>query len=141
MPTISPAHHSKKVVAEITQRVADLERTQRTEDVDSFMALFDTDAVWVTGGGRRLVGRDAIATFTRGVLPGAFSDGGSVSYTVDHILFISDEVVLTGVSQEYFDAQGKPAGSGLPTYIWRRAGDTWLIVSGQNTGVPEEETH
>lgn len=138
MSTIAPTHHSAKAIAVVTQGVAEIERAQRAEDVDGFMALFDTDAVWVTGGGRRLVGRDTIAEFTRGVLPGSFSDGGSVSYKIDHILFITEQVVLTGVSQEYIDAEGKPAGRGLPTYIWRRTGDSWLIVSGQNTGVPEE---
>lgn len=139
MPTITPANSSTEVVTELTQLIAEIERVQRTEDVDGFMALFDTDAVWVTGGGRRLVGKDTIDKFTRSVLPGSFKDGGSVNYKVDHILFISDDVVLTGVDQEYFDAAGKSAGRGLPTYIWRRTGDTWLLVAGQNTGVPEED--
>jgi ketosteroid isomerase-like protein len=40
----------------LIQRVAELERSQQQEDVDGFLALFDEDAVWVTGGGIRLIG-------------------------------------------------------------------------------------
>ena len=114
------------------RRVADLERTQRQEDVDGFLALFDPHAVWVTGGGKRLIGRDAIAAFTRTVLPGAMA-AGSVSYVVEHVLFLSPDIALTGVRQEYTDHAGKATGAGLPSYVWRRAGGSWLIVTGQNT--------
>lgn len=139
MPTVSPANQPKEIVHALIQRVAELERTQRAEDVEGFVALFDADAVWVTGGGRRLVGRKAIADFTRSVLPGAFADNNSVTYTVDHLFFISENVVLTSVSQEYFDAEGASTGRGLPSYVWRRTGGMWQIVVGQNTAVPASE--
>ena len=119
---------------QLTALVATVERTQRAEDVEGFLALFDPDAVWVTGGGRRLVGREAIAEFTRAVLPGGMN-GGSVTYVVDHIAFIADDVAVTGVNQQYTDREGNPAGEGRPTYVWRRAGGTWRIVVGQNTTV------
>lgn len=84
---------------------AELERTQRAEDVDAFPSLVDSDAVWVTAGGARLIGKATIAAFTRNVLPGAFADG-SVRYEVEHVRFITDDVALTGVSQEYLTADG-----------------------------------
>ncbi|GAA1742820.1 SgcJ/EcaC family oxidoreductase [Luedemannella helvata] len=118
----------------LTGLVATIERTQRAEDVVGFLALFDPDAVWVTGGGRRLIGRTAIAEFTRAVLPGGMA-GGSVTYKVEHIAFITDDVAVTGVNQQYTGPDGRPTGAGLPTYVWRRAGGTWRIVVGQNTTV------
>ena len=82
MPTVSPEGSPEADVAALVGLVAELERTQQQEDVDGFLALFDPAAVWVTGGGRRLIGRDVIGEFTRGVLPGAMADG-SVTYEVD----------------------------------------------------------
>ena len=137
MPTVAPEGAPADLVETLTARVAELERTQQQEDVDGFLALFDEDAVWVTGGGRRLVGLGVIAQFTRQVLPGAMTDG-SVTYEVDHVLIIADDVVLTGVNQQYVDLAGHATGAGLPTYVWRRRHGSWLIVSGQNTGVPED---
>lgn len=137
MPTVAPEGAPADLVETLTARVAELERTQQQEDADGFLALFDEDAVWVTGGGRRLVGLGVIAEFTRQVLPGAMTDG-SVTYVVDHVLVIVDDVVLTGVNQQYVDLAGHPTGAGLPTYVWRRRHGSWLIVSGQNTGVPED---
>ncbi|HZM41987.1 MAG TPA: SgcJ/EcaC family oxidoreductase [Acidimicrobiales bacterium] len=138
MPTVAPEDAPADLVETLTSRVAELERTQQQEDVDGFLALFDDDAVWVTGGGRRLVGRPVIAEFTRSVLPGAMA-GGSVTYVVDHVLVVRDDVVLTGVNQQYVDNAGHPTGAGLPTYVWRRREGSWLIVAGQNTGVPAED--
>ena len=138
MPTVAPDGAPADLVETLTARVAELERTQQQEDVDGFLALFDGDAVWVTGGGRRLVGLPVIAEFTRSVLPGGMADG-SVTYVVDHVLVIGDDVVLTGVNQQYVDGAGSPTGAGLPTYVWRRRGGSWLIVAGQNTAVPEAE--
>jgi uncharacterized protein (TIGR02246 family) len=138
MPTVAPESAPADLVETLTARVAELERTQQQEDVDGFLALFDEDAVWVTGGGRRLKGLPVIAEFTRSVLPGAMADG-SVTYVVDHVLVISDDVVLTGVNQQYVDLAGNPTGAGLPTYVWRRRQGSWLIVAGQNTTAPPDE--
>jgi uncharacterized protein (TIGR02246 family) len=135
MPTVAPESAPADLVETLTARVAELERTQQQEDVDGFLALFDEDAVWVTGGGRRLKGLPVIAEFTRSVLPGAMADG-SVTYVVDHVLVISDDVVLTGVNQQYVDLAGNPTRAGLPTYVWRRRQGSWLIVAGQNTTAP-----
>ena len=139
MPTVTPSDAPHDDIATLVQRVAELERTQRSEDVEGFLALFDADAVWVTGSGRRLIGLDVIAQFTRKVLPGAMSDG-SVSYEVEHVAFIRPDVALTGVRQQYTDLQGQPklGSAGSPSYVWRRTGQTWKIVAGQNTGVLTE---
>ena len=115
-------------------RVAELERSQRAEDVDGFLALFASTAVWVTGGGRRLVGLSEISTFTHDVLPGAFADG-SVDYEVEHISAITPRVFLTGVRQVYRDRDGHPTSQGLPSYVWKEEGGVWYIVAGQNTAV------
>lgn len=65
MPTVSPSEARPADVEAPIQMVALLERTQRTEDLGGFLALFDPEAVWVTGGGRRLIGLDIIGAFTR----------------------------------------------------------------------------
>jgi uncharacterized protein (TIGR02246 family) len=131
-PTVVPAETPAANIDTLTARVADLERTQRAEDVEGFLALFDLQATWVTAGGQRLVGRDAIAEFTRQVLPGAFAEG-SVSYTVEVVETLAPDVVVTGVRQQYFDSDHKPTNAGSPTYVWRRTSGQWLIVVGQNT--------
>ncbi|GAA0980278.1 hypothetical protein GCM10009555_046410 [Acrocarpospora macrocephala] len=141
MHTITPAEASSLDADRLVELVAVVERTQRAEDVEGFLALFDPEAVWVTGGGRRLVGLDVIAEFTRSVLPGGMA-GMSVRYEVEHIRFITPDVALTAVRQEYLTTAGEPLtprSLGLPTYLWRRgAGGDWSMVAGQNTGVPQE---
>jgi uncharacterized protein (TIGR02246 family) len=136
MPTVEPRDAANSDVAALVARVAELERTQRGEDVQGFLALFDPLAVWVTGGGRRLIGLDVIRSFTETVLPGAMADG-SVSYEVEHILFISPDVALTGVRQQYVDLEGHPTSAGLPSYVWRRTEGVWRIVAGQNTAAEQ----
>ena len=135
-PTVSPPESSPQDVEALVKRVAELERTQQQEDVEGFLALFDPLAVWVTGGGKRLIGLKVISDFTRTVLPGAMSDG-SVRYEVEHVLFISPDVVLTGVQQQYVDRDGNPTSGGLPSYVWRRTDQVWRIIAGQNTGVED----
>ncbi len=131
-PSVSPQNSSAEEVNALVERVAELERTQQKEDVQGFLALFDAQAVWVTGGGKRLIGLDAIGAFTRTVLPGAMSNG-SIKYDVEHVLFISPDIALTGVRQQYADFEGNPTGAGLPSYVWRRDNGVWKIITGQNT--------
>ena len=132
MPSVAPEGSPTADVSALIEMVAELQRTQRDEDVEGFLALFDPLAVWVTGGGRRLIGLEVIRSFTEAVLPGAMSDG-SVNYEVEHVLFISPEVALTGVKQQYLDRDGNATSAGLPSYVWRRSGRVWRIVAGQNT--------
>jgi len=139
-PSVTPLDGSPADVQALVDRVAELQRTQREEDVDGFLALFDPAAVWVTGGGNRLIGLEAIAAFTRQVLPGAMADG-SVTYEVEHVAFIRPDVALTGVRQQYLDLAGRPRDGwsrGSPTYVWSKTTDGWMIVAGQNTGVIED---
>jgi uncharacterized protein (TIGR02246 family) len=136
MPTISPPESPQEAINALIARVADVQRTQQQEDVPGFLSLFDPSAVRVTSGGRRLIGLDAISNFTRSVLPGAMSDG-SVTYSVEHILFISVDVVLTAVQQQYVDRDGNPTSAGRPSYVWRKTGGVWRIIAGQNTAVEE----
>ena len=123
------------VVDQLVARVAELERTQLSEDVDGFLGLFRPDATWVTGGGRRLTGLDEVAEFTRSVLPGAFTQG-SVRYEVELVRLLTPDVAVTGVSQTYVDEHGDETGRGLPTYVWTRVGEDWYLAVGQNTTVP-----
>ena len=124
-----------EVVDRLVGRVAELERSQREEDVPGFLALFAPDATWVTGGGERLIGLDRIREFTQRVLPGAFAHG-SVDYDVEHVSLISPTVALTGVQQAYKDDGGQVTSRGLPSYVWREEAGIWRIVAGQNTAVP-----
>ena len=127
------------VVDHLVARVAELERTQLSEDVDGFLGLFRPDATWVTGGGRRLTGLDEVAEFTRSVLPGAFAQG-SVRYEVELVRLLTPDVAVTGVSQTYVDEHGAETGRGLPTYVWTRVGEDWYLAVGQNTTVPTPDT-
>lgn len=139
MVSVTPAAHSSEDVAALIGRVAELERSQRTEDVEGFLALFEPDAVWVTGGGKRLIGLDVIADFTRQVLPGAMRDG-SVRYEVVHVTFIRPDIALTNVHQQYTDLDGNPADGmvGAPSYLWSKRDGLWRIAAGQNTTVVAE---
>ena len=143
MPAIThPNEASTADHDRLIQLVAEIERAQLAEDSEAFLALFDSDAVWVTGGGRRLVGLEEISEFTHAVLPGWRAGGGSATYVVNHVRFLTPDIAVTSVDQEYLDADGEPYSPrqrGLPTYTWRRRGNEWRIVNGQNTGVPEEE--
>jgi len=139
-PLIWPTDASTFDIDRLIQLVSALEKSQLTEDPDAFLVLFDPEAIWVTGGGRRLVGLDEISAFTRMVLPG-WMNGGSVTYVVRHIRFLTPDVAVTSVDQEYLDGDGNPHSPrqrGMPTYTWRRSGNDWKIVTGQNTGVVDD---
>lgn len=128
------------VVEQLLSRVEALEQSQRNEDVDAFVSLFADDAVWVTGSGVRLLGKDEIAQFTRRVLPGAFAGStDTVKYRLRHISELGPGVYLTGVDQIYVRRDSDPRDetpAGRPTYIWHQDPDgSWLMVSGQNTAV------
>src|SRR6266508_785597 len=91
---------SQEDVDAILDLVAKVEHAQRTEDVDGFIALFRKDALWVTGHGKRLYGRDTIEEFTRRVLPGATKDA-TATYVPDHLLFVRPDIAVVNVNQTY----------------------------------------
>ncbi|MFD7785651.1 SgcJ/EcaC family oxidoreductase [Streptomyces nojiriensis] len=120
----------------IHQVVAAVEASQQARDPDAFLSLFHPDALWTTGGGRVLIGLDAISEFTRAVLPGASWDG-EVSYTVTHLQFLRPDVAAVKVSQLYRSADG-PGDEGVPTYVMTKDDDgRWLLTVCQNTQVPK----
>ncbi|GGS03074.1 hypothetical protein Snoj_07610 [Streptomyces nojiriensis] len=120
----------------IHQVVAAVEASQRAKDPDAFLSLFHPDALWTTGGGKVLIGLDAISEFTRAVLPGASWDG-EVSYTVTHLQFLRPDVAAVKVSQLYHSADG-PGDEGVPTYVMTKGDDgRWLLTVCQNTQVPK----
>jgi uncharacterized protein (TIGR02246 family) len=65
----------------IERVVTTVERTQRAKDVEGFLALFHPAAMWTTAHGKVLIGLEAIAEFTRSVLPNASWDGVCVPKT------------------------------------------------------------
>ncbi|NEB82278.1 SgcJ/EcaC family oxidoreductase [Streptomyces sp. SID14478] len=123
-------------LAAIEQVVATVERTQRAKDPEGFLALFHPDALWTTGHGKVLIGFDAIAEFTRAVLPKASWDG-DVTYEVVHTQFLRADVAAVKVRQVYHSAaDGDSAGA--PLYVMTKQADGgWLLHVCQNTEVKE----
>ena len=87
-------------VEAINEVVATIEHSQNNELVEEFVGLFRADAIWTTGHGRRLFGRDAIEAFTRQVLPGAMSET-TVTLEVEHVLFLRPDVAAVKVRQVF----------------------------------------
>ena len=121
--------------AAVTEVVARLQHAQQHELVEEFVALFRPDAIWTTGGGRRLVGRDAIAAFTRQVLPGAMR-GSTQTYEVEHVVFLRPDVAAVTARQRTVGPDGVPvegAPAGSPTYVMTEEDGRWLLAACQNT--------
>ncbi|MFG2296269.1 SgcJ/EcaC family oxidoreductase [Streptomyces sp. NPDC048603] len=120
----------------IGQVVAAVQASQRAKDPEAFLALFHPDALWTTGGGKVLIGLDAISEFTREVLPSASWDG-EVTYEVTHVQFLRPDVAAVKVSQVYHPTEGE-GDQGVPLYVMTKDGDgPWLLTACQNTGVPK----
>ncbi|MBT2454828.1 SgcJ/EcaC family oxidoreductase [Streptomyces sp. ISL-86] len=122
-----------EAVAAIAQVVAAVERTQRAKDAEGFLALFHPEALWTTAHGKVLIGFDAIAEFTRAVLP-ATSWDGDVTYEVVHTQFLRPDVAAVKVRQVYRSVAGDTEGA--PLYVMTRQDDgRWLLTACQNTQV------
>lgn len=122
-------------VAAIEEKVAALEKAQQRESVEDFVGLLAPRAVWVTGGGRRLTGRDEIEAFTRRVLPGAMKDS-TARYEVVHVSFVRPDVAVVNVRQRPVTHNGEPLEEqpeGRPVYVMAREEDRWEIFAAQNT--------
>lgn len=91
----------------IHEVVSTVQHATQHERVDEFLALFRPDAIWTTGGGKRLIGLDEIAAFTRQVLPGGMQ-GLTKSMEVVHVLFIRADVAAVKVRQIYRSSNGRP---------------------------------
>jgi uncharacterized protein (TIGR02246 family) len=131
----------------IKQVVATVQHATQNELVEEFLGLFRADAIWTTGGGQRLFGRDEIAAFTRQVLPGGMK-GLTITMEVTHVLFIRADVAAVKVRQIYTSNErakaealgfaGQPneaEGEGTPLFIMAKENEQWLLVACQNTGV------
>ncbi len=120
----------------IEQVVATVERAQRANDVEGFLALFHPDALWTTGHGKVLIGLDAIAEFTRAVLPAASWDG-ETTYEAVHTQFLRPDVAAVKVRQVYHLPEGESEGA--PLYVMTKQDDgRWLLHACQNTEVRVE---
>jgi uncharacterized protein (TIGR02246 family) len=120
----------------IEQLVATVEHAQNNELPDEFLGLFRADAIWTTGGGRRLFGREAISSFTRQVLPGGMR-GMSVTFELEHVLFIRPDVAAVKLRQVYQTPDGPDVGS--PLWVVAKEAGRWLLTACQNTGVLDDE--
>jgi uncharacterized protein (TIGR02246 family) len=123
----------------IKQVVATLEHAQQNELPDEFISLFRSDAIWTTGHGKRLTGRDDISAFTHRVLPGAMKHS-TATYEVVHVLFIRPDVAAVKVRQRAVTLEGQPIegqNEGSPLYIMAKEDRHWRLVAAQNTEVLE----
>ena len=135
--TDTERHTRDAEIEAITRVVHILEHAQQNELPDEFVGLFRQDAIWTTGGGKRLIGRDEISAFTHQVLPGAMKDS-TATYEVAHVLFVRPDVAAVKVRQRPVTLAGKPIegqSEGSPLYVMAKEGGHWLIVAGQNTVV------
>jgi uncharacterized protein (TIGR02246 family) len=113
-----------------------LEHAQQNELPGEFVGLFRQDAIWTTGGGKRLIGRDEISAFTHQVLPGAMQDS-IATYEVAHVLFIRPDVAAAKVRQRPVTLDGERIegqNEGSALHHGQRARQ-WCLVAGQNTVV------
>ena len=146
-PTEADRQSREADLRAIEQVVATVEHATQNELVEEFLDLFRADAIWTTGGGKRLFGYDEIAAFTRQVLPGGMS-GLKLTMEVTHVLFIRADVAAVKVRQIYTSNEraraeglgfaGQPddaAGEGTPLFVMAKEGEQWLLVACQNTGV------
>ncbi|MFH8487782.1 SgcJ/EcaC family oxidoreductase [Streptomyces longisporoflavus] len=122
-------------IAAIKQVIATLEHSQQHELPDEFVGLFRADAIWTTGQGKRLTGREEISAFTHRVLPGAMKDS-TVTYEVEQVLFIRSDVAAVKARAQYLTLDGQSIGNaGTPLYVMAKEDGQWRLVACQNTEV------
>ncbi|MFF2087033.1 SgcJ/EcaC family oxidoreductase [Nocardia sp. NPDC058176] len=121
-------------IAAIHAVVATVAHAQANELVDEFVGIFREDAIWTTGHGRKLFGRDAIGEFTAQVLPGG-SPSGRVAYEVEHVLFLRPDVAAVKVRQLHYPLGDELDGEGAPLYVMTKEDGRWLLAANQNTPV------
>ncbi|MFI0485701.1 SgcJ/EcaC family oxidoreductase [Actinomadura sp. 9N215] len=120
----------------IKQVVATVEHAQNNELPDEFLRLFRADAIWTTGGGKRLYGLDEISAFTRQVLPGGMQDQ-TVTFELEHVLFIRPDVAAVKLRQIYRTPDGLDIGT--PLWVMAKEDGQWRLTASQNMGVPDDE--
>jgi uncharacterized protein (TIGR02246 family) len=122
--------------AEIDKLVATVQHAQQNELPEEFIDLFREDAIWTTAHGKRLFGRDEIASFTRQVLPGA-GEEALATYEVSHVVYIRPDVAAVKIRQRRVSADGEylDVAEGSPLYVLSKEDGSWKIAAGQNTVV------
>jgi uncharacterized protein (TIGR02246 family) len=120
----------------IEKLVATVQHAQQNELPEEFISLFREDAIWTTAHGKRLSGRDEIASFTRQVLPGAGKEA-LATYEVSEVLFIRPDVAAVKIRQRRVSPDGEylDVAEGSPLYVLSKEDGGWLIAAGQNTVV------
>jgi uncharacterized protein (TIGR02246 family) len=144
MNAIEQAHQTD--LEAIKQVVTTIEHAQRNELPEEFLRLFRADAIWTTGGGKRLFGREQISTFTYQMLPGGMKGKGlSVTMRVEHVLFIRPDVAAVKVRQRYSKLDDRPVDDeditfteGTPMFVMAKEGGQWRLVASQNTEVADD---
>jgi uncharacterized protein (TIGR02246 family) len=116
--------------------VAEVDRTQREEDVDGFVALFRDDAIVTTGHGKRLDGKAEIAEFTGQVLPGSTAEA-TATYEPESVRFLRPDVATIKVRQTYTAADGT-VSLGSPTWVATRETEGWRFATNANVTVLED---
>ncbi|MFD4669473.1 SgcJ/EcaC family oxidoreductase [Lentzea sp. NPDC058450] len=122
-------------LSQIENLVATVQHAMQNERAEEFIDLFRADAVWTTAHGKRLTGRDEIASFTRQVLPGATKEA-TATYEVAHVLFIRPDVAAVKIRQRPVRPDGTlitDENEGSPLYILSKEDGAWRIAAGQNT--------
>jgi uncharacterized protein (TIGR02246 family) len=133
--TVVDGQTQEAEIEAIKQVIATLEHSQQNELPDEFLGLFRADAIWTTGHGKRLTGRDEISAFTHQVLPGAMKDS-TVTYEVEQVLFIRPDVAAVKAHAQYLTLDGQPIGNaGTPLYVMAKEDGQWRLVACQNTEV------
>lgn len=132
---INTSSHEAEI-EEIKRMVATVEHSQNNELPDEFVGLFRADAIWTTGHGRRLFGREAISAFTHQVLPGAMRDS-TVTFEVEHVLFIRPDVAAVKVRQVSRTPDGSQVGT--PLFVMAKEDGRWCLTACQNTSVLDSE--
>ncbi|MEV0704606.1 SgcJ/EcaC family oxidoreductase [Saccharopolyspora sp. NPDC050389] len=138
METTSTDAQRAADIEAIKRVAATIEHSQMNELAEEFIDLFRHDAIWTTGGGRNLLGRDTIAAFSRKVLPGAMQ-GAKTTLEVVHVVFIRPDVAVAKVRQRRWSTiDGKlveDEHESTPMLVLAEEEGQWLMVAGQNTGV------
>ncbi|GGU93936.1 hypothetical protein GCM10010182_07220 [Actinomadura cremea] len=124
----------------IKQVAATIEHSQMNELAQEFIDLFRHDAVWTTAGGRNLLDRDAIAEFTRKVLPGAMQ-GAKTTLEVTHVVFIRPDVAAAKVRQRRWSTVDgrltEDEHESTPLLVMAKEEGQWRLVAGQSTVVTD----
>ncbi|WP_283135894.1 SgcJ/EcaC family oxidoreductase [Rhizohabitans arisaemae] len=134
--TTNEVFDAQTEIAAIKEVVAVVEHAQNNELVEEFVGLFREDAIWTTGHGKRLFGRDTIAAFTQQVLPGAMRET-TVTFEVEHVLFLRPDVAAVKVRQ--VSRTGGEGYVGTPMYVMTKEDGRWTLTAAQNTVVVDEE--